>query len=228
MDLTVERLVGLVQHAAVAFGMFALLRPFGRRIATVAARWSRSSCSSVPVGLSAMAWNGALGLGICAAGGGHGCGAAATDGPGARRMLALAGVLGGAALLYRPDMVLAVGRSAWARSGGTRPSRGAGRCCWGLVLTLLLYVPHLLVSGIGESIQGMFLEPVFELRDGRALPVPPSWDEIDGFLQRAGTFASGGVVAADARPEPPDPPLVLAGAPVDPGEPGRRVATATP
>ena len=33
-DLFVERMVGLAQHAAVAFGMFALLRPWGRRIAT--------------------------------------------------------------------------------------------------------------------------------------------------------------------------------------------------
>ncbi len=36
-SLTVERLVGLLQHAALAFGMFALLRPWGRRVATSAA-----------------------------------------------------------------------------------------------------------------------------------------------------------------------------------------------
>ncbi len=189
VDLTVERLVGLIQHAAVAFGMFALLRPFGRRVATVAAMVTILVLIG-PGGLSAMAWNGALGLGICAV-------AVATaaarrdDGPRARRMLALAGVLGGAALLYRPDMVLAVvaglGAVWW---GLDRPRRRP--LLLGLVLTLLLYVPHLLVSGIGESIQGMFLEPVFELRDGRALPVPPSWNAIDGFLQRAGTFRPEG------------------------------------
>ena len=189
VDLTVERLVGLIQHAAVAFGMFALLRPFGRRVATVAAMVTILVLIG-PGGLSAMAWNGALGLGICAM-------AVATaaarrdDGPGARRMLAFAGVLGGAALLYRPDMVLAVvaglGAVWW---GLDRPRRRP--LLLGLVLTLLLYVPHLLVSGIGESIQGMFLEPVFELRDGRALPVPPSWNAIDGFLQRAGTFRPEG------------------------------------
>ncbi len=189
VDLTVERLVGLIQHAAVAFGMFALLRPFGRRVATVAAMVTILVLIG-PGGLSAMAWNGALGLGICAV-------AVATaaarrdDGPRARRMLALAGVLGGAALLYRPDMVLAVvaglGAVWW---GLDRPRRRP--LLLGLVVTLLLYVPHLLVSGIGESIQGMFLEPVFELRDGRALPVPPSWNAIDGFLQRAGTFRPEG------------------------------------
>jgi hypothetical protein len=189
VDLTVERLVGLAQHAAVAFGMFALLRPFGRRIATV------SSLVTIlvligPGGLSAMAWNGALGLGVCAL-------AVATaaarrdDEPAARRLLALAGVLGGAALLYRPDMVLAVGLGLGAVWWGLdRPRRRP--LMLGLVLTCLLYVPHLLVSGVGASIQGMFLEPVFELRDGRALPVPPSWGAIDGFLQRAGTFRPEG------------------------------------
>jgi hypothetical protein len=32
----------------------------------------------------------------------------------------------------------------------------------------------------------MFLQPVFDLRDGRSLPVPPSWAEPDGYLQKAG------------------------------------------
>ncbi len=189
VDLTVERLVGLAQHAAVAFGMFALLRPFGRRIATVAAMVTVLVLIG-PGGLSAMAWNGALGLGVCAL-------AVATaaarrdDDARSRRMLALAGVLGGAALLYRPDMVLAIvlglGAVWW---GLERPRRRP--LLLGLVATCLLYIPHLLISGIGPSIQGMFLEPVFELRDGRSLPVPPSWGAIDGFLQRAGTFRPEG------------------------------------
>jgi hypothetical protein len=34
----------------------------------------------------------------------------------------------------------------------------------------------------------MFLEPVFDLRGGRSLPIPPSWGEVDGFLQRAGAL----------------------------------------
>ena len=40
-------------------------------------------------------------------------------------------------------------------------------------------------AGLGHSIQGMLLDPVFELRGGRSLPVPPSWDHFDGFLQKA-------------------------------------------
>ena len=34
--------------------------------------------------------------------------------------------------------------------------------------------------------KGMILDPVFYLRGGRRLPVPPPWDHLDGFLQRAG------------------------------------------
>lgn len=189
VDLTVERLVGLAQHAGVAFGMFALLRPFGRRIATVAAVVTILVLIG-PGGLSAMAWNGALALGVCALA----VGTAATrreDAGAARRLAAVAGVLGGAALLYRPDMVVAVvlGLAAvWFALDRSRRTP----MLWGFVATCALYVPHLLISGIEASFRGMFVEPVFELRDGRALPVPPSWNQIDGFLQRAGTFRPQG------------------------------------
>ncbi len=189
VDLTVERLVGLLQHAAVAFGMFALLRPFGRRIATIASLVTILVLIG-PGGLSAMAWNGALGLAVCALA----VGTAAVrrqDDRSARRLAAVAGVLGGAALLYRPDMVVAVVLGLGAVWFALDRARRAPMAI-GLVATTLLYVPHLLISGVGASVQGMFLEPVFELRDGRALPVPPSWGTIDGFLQRAGTFRPEG------------------------------------
>ncbi len=189
VDLTVERLVGLIQHAGVAFGMFALLRPFGRKVATSSAMVTVLVLIG-PGGLSAMAWNGALALGICALAVG-GVGARHDDDRSAGRLLAVAGVLGGAALLYRPDMVLAVVAGLGALWWGLPPSRRRPLLL-ALGLTCLLYIPHLLVSGVGDSIQGMFLEPVFELRDGRALPVPPSWNAIDGFLQRAGTFRPEG------------------------------------
>ena len=35
----------------------------------------------------------------------------------------------------------------------------------------------------------MVIDPVFRLRGGRSLPVPPSWGHLDGFLQRAGALA---------------------------------------
>ena len=188
-NLYVERFVGLLQHAGVAFGLFALLRPFGRRIATTSAVISILLLIG-PGGLSAMAWNGALALAVCS----MAVATAAARRPSERSAtwpLVAAGVLAGAALLYRPDMVIAV-------------ALGIGLIWWDLPrerrvpllvstgATLLLYVPHLLISGIENSFRGMFLEPVFDLRDGRALPVPPSWNEIDGFLQRAGALRTDG------------------------------------
>ncbi|MGI9577789.1 MAG: hypothetical protein ACR2OH_06300 [Microthrixaceae bacterium] len=187
--LYVERVVGLLQHAAVAYSLYFLLRPFGRHFATAGAVTSVIILIG-PLGLSAMAWNGALGLGLAAL---------AVAARGSRTesqrqrtiLLATAGVLGGLSLLYRPDLVVAVvlGLGAWWFQLG-RGRRAP--LVWGFVGAMALYVPHLLRSGIGNSVEGMFLEPVFELRGGRSLPIPPSWGEVDGFLQRAGTLRTSG------------------------------------
>jgi hypothetical protein len=190
VDITVERVVGLLQHAVVAVALYALLRPWGRRVAVPACVVS-VLILLLPMGLVAMAWNGALafataGLALGVAGARRDV----TD-PVGGRLLAASGVCLGASLLFRPDLALAVLAGVlllswpltWARR---RPLLLAGAA------TLLLYVPHVLASGFAASFRGMFLEPVFELRPGRALPVPPSWDEIDGFLQKAGALRTTG------------------------------------
>ena len=184
VDITVERLVGLLQHAVVAVALYALLRPWGRRVATPACVVA-VLILLLPMGLVAMAWNGSLAFATAGLAVGVAGARRAGDDHGGTRLLALAGVCAGAALLYRPDLVLAVvvgfGLLLWPLPWSRRrPFLVAGG------LTLLLYVPHVLLSGLGASFRGMFLEPVFELRPGRALPVPPSWGEIDGFLQKAG------------------------------------------
>jgi hypothetical protein len=185
-DITVERLVGLLQHAAVAYGMFALLRPWGRRIATSAAVVSVVILIG-PLGLTAMAWNGALAAAICGLALGAAGARRVAQGRPARWFLVGAGVLAGVSLLYRPDLVLAVllgfGALWWSLP---RPRRVELPVAF--VATMALYIPHMLLSGIEASFRGMFLEPVFELRDGRSLPVPPSFGEVDGFLQRAGSL----------------------------------------
>ena len=190
VDLWVERLVGLAQHAGVAFGLFFLLRPFGRRLAVPAAVTSVLVLIG-PGGLSAMAWNGGLALGVCALAVGTAGARRDPDDPVGGRLVALAGVLGGAALLYRPDMVIAVGASLgllwwWLPNARRRPLAIAA------IATTALYVVHLLLAGPANAVRGMFIEPVFELRAGRTLPAPPSWDRIDGFLQRAGALRTEG------------------------------------
>jgi hypothetical protein len=60
---------------------------------------------------------------------------------------------------------------------------------------------HLAMAGPGNAFEGMFLQPVFELRGGRHLPIPPSWDRNDGILQ------------AVAQLRVPDWPIPMVGAP---------------
>ena len=44
-------------------------------------------------------------------------------------------------------------------------------------------IVHLVMAGIGPSLRGMVLDPVFHLRAGRSLPRPPAFSRIDGALQ---------------------------------------------
>lgn len=220
-SLATERMVGLLQHVGVVFGVLALARPWGRRVAVTAALTSLLIIVP-PVGLSAMAWNGAVALGIWSlvfglrarrgrdvAPWGEGVDAVAVSGPEVSgdghasshtaepadgnnlRMLFIAGVVGGFALLYRPDLIVAMslglaslvwgqGRQAWRRviAGGA--------------LGCSPYVVHLVLAGPGHAFSGMVLDPVLKLRAGRSLPVPPPWGHLDGFLQKAAALRETG------------------------------------
>lgn len=189
VSIYTERMVGFVQLATVAYATWFLLRPFGRRIATSGAVLG-AVILLMPLGYAAMAWNGALALGLASLAVAASAGRR-PHGRAQRNLLFVAGALGGMALLFRPDMVLAVGLGlgAWWFQ---LPRDRRSPLLWGTGVSLLLYVPHMLRSGISESFRGMFIEPVFDLRAGRALPIPPSWGEIDGFLQRAGTLRTSG------------------------------------
>ncbi|MBA2496018.1 MAG: hypothetical protein H0V33_02790 [Acidimicrobiia bacterium] len=193
--LTTERLVAFAQQLGVAFGVFALLRHWGRGLAA-AGGIIAAVVILPPIGLTALAWVGAVALGLwaltagLAAGiptrAGHGGKAV---GPAARpRLLLMAGMLAGLALLYRPDLVVAVGASGTALALGLdRVDRR--RLLAGLAAGVSPYLVHVATAGFGDAFRGMVLDPVFALRGGRALPLPPTWDSFDGFLQRAGLLA---------------------------------------
>ena len=176
VSLEVERTVGYLQQLLVSFGVLALLRPWGRLIAAVGAVIT-AIIIVPPIGLTALPWVGGVGFGLWALNAGL-----------ARppRLLA-AGLLAGAALLYRPDLVVAVGAAglvlAWDLDRRDR-TRLVG---WTLA-GLSPYLVHVAMAGPGNIVQGLFVEPVFELRPGRSLPLPPSWGSFDGFLQRAGVL----------------------------------------
>ena len=181
--LATERAVGLLQHVGVAFGVRSLLRPWGP--------WAAAGGGAIsaviiltPSGLTALAWVGGLALGIWALR----CGVDAIEAgvPAARaaRLALWAGLLAGAALLYRADLVIAVALGAAALLGPLGPA-GRRRAALGLGLGLAPYLVHLATAGPGNVIRGMVLEPVIDLRGGRRLPLPPSADRFDGFLQGA-------------------------------------------
>ena len=178
VSLASERTFGLLQHLLVISALYVLARPWGRAVAAVVAS-SSVVFVLTPIGLQALAWSGAVGLGLWSVV----FAVRAAHSRHAVRSLAAAGVMAGLALTFRPDIVLALAlglaavpavRQRW------RPVLG------GLVVGLASFWVHVAQAGPSAVIRGMFLEPVFDLRGGRALPRPPSWDHLDGALQVIG------------------------------------------
>ena len=185
-SLASERTFGLLQHLGIIFGIYALTRAWGRVAATTCA----IACTLLvltPIGLSALAWEGGVALGlwstVFAVRALNLAEREQSDDVQARvtRNLVVAGLLAGLALCYRPDLVIAlVLAHGWLLLRRRSASRPLGV---GLVAGLVPLFIHLVVAGIGPSFRGMVLDPVLHLRPGRELPRPPSWSVIDGALQ---------------------------------------------
>ena len=182
-----ERLFALFQQMAVVFGVFAVARRWGR---TVALGCGLASLLFIvpPIGLTALSWVGAIGLGVIAiATGGASRDTAERDPPRARRLALATGLLIGVALLFRLDLALAAGLSMVALGWGVA-SALRRRFALGLGLGLSPYLVHLATAGPDTVVRGMILDPVVYLRGGRSLPLPPPLDHFDAQLQRAGNL----------------------------------------
>jgi 4-amino-4-deoxy-L-arabinose transferase-like glycosyltransferase len=177
--LEAERAFGLLQHVGIILGLFTLARPWGRAAAATVAT-SSVFLVLTPIGLTAMAWNGGLALSLWAVI--LAVRAIHLEDARARWVhFAAAGAVAAFGLTFRPDLVVALGLVGavvlWCHRSAWKPLLlGA------LVGATPMWV-HLAIAGLGPSIQGMVLDPVFELRPGRELPRPPSWDRLDGSLQ---------------------------------------------
>jgi Dolichyl-phosphate-mannose-protein mannosyltransferase len=185
VSLISERGFGLLQQLAIVFGIYALARRWGRILAVAAA--VTSGLIIIPFSFTALAWVGAVGLAVC----GLAAGVEArvqSDDRRARRWALAAGLLLGFAMLFRLDMVLGVGLATVALVRGMDRSR-VSRIVAGFVVGILPYSILLATAGPGHVLQGMVIDPVFRLRGGRSLPIPPAWGHFDGFLQRAGALA---------------------------------------
>jgi hypothetical protein len=172
-----QRTFGLLQHVGLILAMYALCRAWGHRLATISAV-TATLLVLTPIGLSALAWEGAVALGLWSVV----FGIRAVHTAERERLVALvaAGVLAGLALSFRPDLVVALVLAhvvvAW-RAKGIWPLAA------GTVVGLIPMWVHLGLAGIGNSWRGMVADPVKYLRPGRELPRPPSFSHIDGALQ---------------------------------------------
>ena len=184
VSLATERWFGVLQQVGMIAGVAGLARYWGRTM-TLTAGLVAIAFVIPPIGLTALAWNGAvafLTLGLL-------CGLEGRRridrNDAALKFALFAGLLLGLALTFRPDLIIA------ATLGGVAASWGMGkkftkRMLAGAAIGLSPYILHLYLSGPMNVIRGMILDPVFKLRGGRRLPIPPSWSHFDSVLQRVG------------------------------------------
>jgi len=178
VTLEAERTFGLLQHVGIIAGLWVIARAWGRGAACVTAGLSVFLILT-PIGLTAMAWNGAVALGLWSVIAGIRARNVSDDRT-AMWLHGIGGGLAGFALTFRPDLgvalLLAHGWLLWRR-------RGWKPFAIGTVVGLLPLLTHVVRIGPGRAIRTMILDPVFELRPGRELPRPPSWNVLDGALQ---------------------------------------------
>ena len=176
VSLVAERSFGLLQHLVFISGLMVLVRPWGRAVSTAVGMASLVFVLT-PVGLQALAWNGALGWAVWAV-------VFALRASATTRSLTwvVSGVFSGIALSNRPDMAIAialpVGAILWSHS-----RKKIGKWLLGLSVGLVPVLVHLVRAGLEPVLRGVFIDPVFRLRSGRELPRPPSLDRLDGALQ---------------------------------------------
>ncbi len=191
--LVVERIVGLIQIGGMALAAAALVRWWGRWVAVSAVLLSVMFVMPTLL-LTAIPWTGGAAIGLASIvsllQARHDIGAG--DVTRARRWAFAGGVLAALATLYRIDLALALVLAGAAALWGL-PRTTVKRALIGLGVGLVPYVVHIGLAGPGTVWRGMLIDPIFHLRSGRSLPVPPNPDHLEGI---AGHRAGRPVVAA--------------------------------
>lgn len=174
--LEAQRAFGLLQNVAIIVALYVLTRPWGRTAAVLAGAVA-ALLTMTPIGLAALAWHGAVALALWST----------VFAIRARHTLApttwgIAGLFGGFAMSFRPDVVIAMSFTLLA-AGWVHRRQAIGPVMLGATLGLLPMWVHLAIAGPSNVFRGIVTEPVVDLRPGRELPSPPSFDNIDGALQ---------------------------------------------
>ena len=181
-SINIERTVGLLYRVVLVGGVYWLLRRHSKRGAWIGA--AISWCTIAPFGLMAYSWVGGLGFALVGL-------AALTSAldrdPPHRNLLLLSGASYGIALGFRPDLILVVAIPAaillWRRRFTLKPLLLA------FGVAMLPYLYFIATAGFGNAFRNLVIDPLFHLRDGRALPLPPSFTTISEFFTRVSSLA---------------------------------------
>ncbi|HET6952332.1 MAG TPA: hypothetical protein VFI47_18275 [Acidimicrobiales bacterium] len=187
ISLWTERLVGLLQVVALVGATTAVGYRWGR--------YTAAACGTVttiillpPIGVTALAWVGGVALALWAVFATARALDADVAGRRRDRTLVVAGLLAGAALLFRPDLVICLGLALGVLFVFALDRRGRVRLAVGALAGVSPFLVHLALAGPANAFRGMVTEPVFDLRPGRRLPFPPPSDTYTSFLNRAFAF----------------------------------------
>ena len=175
--LEAERAFGLLQHLGLVFAAYALARCFGHRMAVISAALV-TLLVLTPTGLSALAWEGGMAFAMWSVV--FALRATHVVGRSVVTNAAVAGLLAGLALTYRPDLVIAI---ALAHGWLLWRSRAWKFLAGGFVVGLTSFYVHLAHAGFGATWRGIVVDPLINLRPGRELPHPPTFSRVDGSLQ---------------------------------------------
>jgi hypothetical protein len=181
MSLWTERVFGFLQLLALVAGITHIGYRWGRWTAVVAGA-TTAIVIVPPIGVTALAWTGGVALAIWAV-----IWAVRVLDPGhrGRQTLLVAGLIAGAALLVRPDLIIALGLALGPLFFLALDNEGRKKLSLGAAIGVSPFLLHMLFAGPGNAVRGIILEPVFDLRPGRRLPLPPPVDHFASFLNRA-------------------------------------------
>ena len=182
-SIGVERTLGLAYRAVLIGALFWLLRRYSKRGAWIGAALAWFTIA--PFGLMAYSWIG--GLGFCLFGLAA-LTAALEKEPANKALVVVSGLSYAIALGFRPDLIIVAVIPAlvlvWKRREVLRTLLAT------TAIGLLPYLYFLATAGPSNIWRNLVIDPLFHLRDGRALPVPPSFTWVGEFFTRITALTS--------------------------------------
>ena len=169
LTVTVERWVGLVFRISIVLAMFATARRWGLVPAILSGLISMLAFPQL--GLGAYAWLGALAIALWAL---WLMQRSSTSPNLSTHGWFVAGVLSGLTLLFRPDLVLALGLASLVFLS-MRANLERAWFIGGAALGVFPFLIHMAMAGVRAVVRNLVLDAVFRIHSGRKLPLPTRW-----------------------------------------------------